>query len=204
MEAVPLNVGDVLIEPAAETTHVYFVNSGMVSILAVAKGDAALEVGMIGRQGMVGVSLALGVTKSPSRALVQGGGMALRMTASDFRAELKRSKSLQQETWRYANTSMATAMQIAVCNNVHLMSERLARWLLMTSDCLSTNTFFQTQEFLALMLGVRRTGVSGVAAALQKRKLIVYRRGTIAIVDRAGLKDAACSCYDAIRELSTS
>jgi CRP-like cAMP-binding protein len=133
---------------------------------------------------------------------VQGTGIALRMSASAFRRELKRNKLLQEGAWRYANASMATAMQVAVCNHAHLLGARLARWLLMTSDCLATNTFFQTQDFLALMLGVRRTGVSGVAASLQERKLISYRRGTIAILDRAGLRNAACSCYETIRKLN--
>jgi CRP-like cAMP-binding protein len=201
LEAVPITVGDVLSEPWVETTHVYFPNSGLVSLVAVADGANALEVGLIGRRGMVGVSLALGVSRSPARALVQSGGIALRMSAGAFRAELKRNKLLQREVWRYAHTAMATSMQIAVCNNAHLLSARFARWLLMTSDCLSANTFFQTQEFLALMLGVRRGGISGVAGNLQRRKLITYRRGTIAILDRAGLRDAACGCYETIRKL---
>jgi CRP-like cAMP-binding protein len=201
LEAVPITVGDVLFEPWVKTTHVYFPTSGLVSLVAVADGGNALEVGLIGRRGMVGVSLALGVSQSPARALVQSGGIALRMGADAFRAELKRNKLLRNEVSRYANTAMATSMQIAVCNNAHLLSARLARWLLMTSDCLSANTFFQTQEFLALMLGVRRGGISGVAGNLQRRKLITYRRGSIAILDRAGLRDAACSCYETIRKL---
>jgi CRP-like cAMP-binding protein len=203
LEAVPLKLGQIICEPGDETRHVYFPNDSLVSLVAVADGKNALEVGMIGSQGMLGVSVALGQSRSPVRALVQGAGTAMRITTHAFRAELKRNLPLQQEAARYANVSMATAMQIAVCNNAHLLSARFARWLLMTSDCLSSNVFFQTQEFLALMLGVQRSGVSGAAAALQKRRLIVYKRGSIAILDRTGLRDAACSCYDTIRKLDT-
>ena len=201
LELVPLNLGQVLFQPWVETKHVYFPNDSLVSMIAVADGRDGVEVGMIGPQGMVGVSVSLGASASPVRALVQGAGTAMRMSAQAFRAELKKNKSLHEKTSRCANVQMATAMQVAVCNNTHVLGARLARWLLMTSDVMSKHTFFQTQEFLAVMLGVRRSGVSAAAATLQKRRLIAYRRGTIAILDRAGLRAAACSCYETIRKL---
>jgi len=202
LESVSLELGQVLCEPWADTSYVYFPNDSLVSLIAVAAGGKGLEVGMVGRQGMFGVSLVLGAARSPTRALVQGAGTAMRMSAPRFAAELKRSPSLHRAASRYANVSMATAMQIAACNNAHVVDERCARWLLMTSDYLSTNAFFLTQDFLAQMLGVRRTGVSEAAASLQRRGLVSYRRGRMTIVNRSGLIAAACGCYETIRGLT--
>lgn len=202
LESVPLALGQLLCQAGEETRHVYFPIDGLVSLLAVADGRKALEVGMVGRQGMVGVSLALGVRASPVRALVQSPGTAMRMTARAFSEELKRNRSLEREASRYANVLMATAMHIAACNNVHRMELRLARWLLMTGDFLASNTFSLTQEFLAQMLGVRRTGVSGAASELQRRRLIRYNRGTITILNRGRLRAASCGCYETIRDLA--
>lgn len=204
LEPVSLTLGQVLCEPWAETSHVYFPNDSLVSLVAVAAGGKALEVGMVGREGMFGVSLALGVSKSPARALVQGAGTAMRMSARMFRTELKRNRWLHREASRFANVAMATAMQVAACNNAHLLEARLARWLLMTSDCLSMNTFFITQGFLAHMLGVRRTGVSEAAVGLQKRGLVIYKRGRMTILNRPGLRAASCGCYETIRKLTAS
>jgi len=203
LEAVPLALGQVLCEPLAITSHVYFPNDSLVSLIAVAAGGKALEVGMVGRQGMFGVSVALGVSKSPARALVQGAGTAMRMSARMFHAELERNSWLLQEASRYANVAMATAMQIAACNNVHSVDQRAARWMLMTSDHLESDTFFLTQEFLAHMLGVRRSGVSDAAAALQERGLVSYSRGRMTILNRAQLVVASCGCYETIRRLTT-
>jgi CRP-like cAMP-binding protein len=202
LELVPLELGQVLCEPWAVTSHVYFPNDSLVSLIAVAAGGKGLEVGMVGRQGMFGVSLVLGASKSPTRALVQGAGTAMRLSAERFSAELKRNKALHVAASRYANVSMATAMQVAACNNAHAVDERCARWLLMTSDYLSANSFALTQAFLAQMLGVRRTGVSEAAARLQKRGLVSYRRGKLTIVNRAGLVAASCGCYATIRNLT--
>lgn len=202
LESVSLELGEILCEPWADASHVYFPNDSLVSLIAVAAGGRGLEVGMVGRLGMFGVSLALGVGKSPTRALVQAAGTAMRMRAGSFAQELKRNTPLQRAASRYANVSMATAMQVAACNNAHVVDERCARWLLMTSDQLTSNAFFLTQEFLAQMLGVRRTGVSEAATRLQKRGLVSYRRGRMSILNRAGLVAAACGCYETIRDLT--
>jgi CRP-like cAMP-binding protein len=200
LEPVVLKLGEVLCEPDADTTHVYFPNDSLISLLAVA-GGKPLEVGMVGREGMTGFSLALGVRKSPARALVQGSGTAMRMSAASFRSEMKRNRWLLESVWRCAHASMATAMQVAACNNAHVLIQRFARWLLMTGDCVGVDTFFLTQEFLAQMLGVRRTGVTEAAGALQGRGLINYRRGAITILKRAELVTVACDCYARIRSL---
>lgn len=204
LEQVSLELGEVLCEPWTDTTHVYFPNDSLVSLIAVAAGGKGLEVGMVGREGLFGVSVALGAGKSATRALVQGAGTALRMRAAPFSDELKRNPALQREILGYANVAMATAMQIAACNNAHLVDQRCARWLLMTSDHLAASTFFLTQEFLAQMLGVRRTGVSEAAGKLHRRGLVSYKRGSVTILDRAGLVAAACGCYQTIRGLTRS
>jgi len=176
----------------------------MVSLLAVADRKSGLEVGVVGREGMVGIPLALGVSTSPVRALVQGAGSAMRMSSARFGRELRHNRPLQRELDRCAYVAMATAMQIAVCNKEHLIESRLARWLLMTRDRVASDEFRFTQEYIALMLGVRRAGVNSAASALQRRKLIRYSRGTVQILDRAGLRAACCSCYEVIRKLESA
>lgn len=187
-----------------KSRHVYFPTDCMVSLLAVMERGGGLEVGLVGREGMVGIALALGVSKSPVRAIVQGAGTAMRVGAAQFSKELERSWPLRREVDRCAYLTMTTAMQVAVCNKAHVLEARLARWLLMTQDRVSSDKFRFTQEFIALMLGVRRAGVNGAAGALQRRKLIRYSRGTMQILDRAGLLAASCACYGIIRKLENA
>lgn len=201
LEPVSLELGEVLCEPWTDTTHVYFPSDSLISLIAVVDDGKGLEVGMVGREGMFGVSLALGSPKSATRALVQAAGTALRMRAAPFAEELKRNPALQRAAFRHAHVGMATAIQIAACNNSHVVDQRCALWLLMTSDHIGANSFFLTQVFLAQMLGVRRTGVSEAAARLHRRGLVSYRRGSVSILNRAGLVDAACGCYGTIRRL---
>jgi CRP-like cAMP-binding protein len=172
--------------------------------VAVADRASGLEVGLVGREGMVGIPWALGTAASPVRALVQGAGSAMRVTSARFGRELKHNRPLQREVDRCAYVAMATAMQIAVCNNEHLLEARLARWLLMTRDRAGSNSFRSTQESIALMLGVRRVGVTAAASALQRRELIRYSRGTMQILDSDGLRAVSCSCYEVIRNLQSA
>ena len=195
LELVELKFGDVLYESGQKIRHVYFPGNSLVSLLTVVDGRMALEVGMVGREGMVGLPLALGTDVSPVRALVQGAGTALRMSAARFSREILKSPQLQQGVHRYANALMAQVSQTAACNRFHLVVARLARWLLMTRDRLRSSEFRLTHEFLAHMLGVRRVGVTTAARTLQARKLIVYRRGQIRILDHKGLEAVACECY---------
>jgi len=196
---VDLAFGKVLYEPGKPIRDVYFPSRSLVSLLTVVEGHLALEVGLVGRDGMVGIPLALGIDSSPVRALVQGGGPALRMNAARFRRELRRSPALQRELNRYVHTLMAQISQTAGCNRFHVVQARLARWLLMTRDRLRSGEFRMTHQFLSHMLGVRRVGVTEAASALQRRKLIEYSRGNIRILDNRGLEDAACSCYEGIK-----
>ena len=187
--------GDVLYEPGKPMRDVYFPDGCLVSLLTLVEGHQALEVGMVGREGMVGAALALGVKNSPMRALVQGSGPAMRMGAARFTKELARSPPLQRGLNGYIAALMTQISQTAACNRFHTVDARLARWLLMTRDRMGSAQFEMTQDFLATMLGVRRVGVTEAAGALQERKLIAYRRGSIEILDQRGLEAAACSCY---------
>jgi CRP-like cAMP-binding protein len=191
---VDLVFGQVLHEPGQPIGNVYFPLDGMVSLLAVGQG-IALEVAMVGREGMVGIALALGMPCSPMRAQVHGGGSALKMSRSRFEAELLRSPPLRQALLAYANALMGQLARTAACNRFHLVEARLARWLLMTRDRAGSENFAMTQEFLSGMLGVRRVGVSAAASTFRRRKLIEYSRGRIRILDHLGLEAACCSCY---------
>ncbi len=199
MEAVTLVFGDVLYEPGAAIRHVYFPGNAMLSLLTLAGGHLALEVGLIGREGMLGVPLVLGSKVSPVRVLVQGTGTALRMTAASFMREFRVNAPLRRELYGYTYALMNQVSQTAACNRFHVVEQRLARWLLMTQDRVRTDAFHMTQDFLSNMLGVRRVGVTEAAQVLQKRGLIDYARGNITIIDRTGLESAACACYDVVR-----
>lgn len=203
IETVELKLGHVLYEPGDGARHVYFPIDSLLSLLVVTDDDA-LEVGMVGREGMVGLPLAAGYPISPVRVLVQGGGSAMRLPGARFMREVAASEKLRRRVDRSLYVGMVTAMQIAACNKFHLLGERLARWLLMVRDRVGRDEFPLTQDFLAKMLGVRRAGVNEAASELQRRKLIVYRRGRVAIVDRDGVRAAACSCYEVIRKLENA
>ncbi len=195
LETITLTYGDILLEVGDVIEYVYFPSDSLVSLLTLVDSHHALEVGMVGNEGLVGVGFALGINTSPVRAMVQGSGTAQRMKASRFRSELKQSAHLQKAVSLYTHALMAQIAQTAACNRFHNIEARLARWLLMTRDRVGANQFHLTQEFLSDMLGVRRVGVTKAAHALKKRDLIEYSRGDIDIVDGRGLEKAACSCY---------
>lgn len=201
LEPVILTYGEVLYEPGETIRHVYFPNSALVSLLTLADGHLALEVGLIGREGMVGIPLVLRHDVSPVRALVQGSGTAMRMASVHFRKVFQLSPALQRELYRYTYTLMAQISQTAACNRFHVVQARLARWLLMTHDRVKSDQFHMTHEFLGHMLGVRRVGVTKAAQALQRHKLISYSRGDITILDRTGLEAASCQCYKVVRDM---
>jgi len=198
---VELVFGEVLYEAGDPIRDVYFPTQSLVSLLTVVEGHLALEVGMVGREGMVGVPLVLGADVSPVRALVQGAGPALKMNAQRFRNELNASPPLQREVQRYIYAMMVQISQTAGCNRFHVVEARLARWLLMTRDRMRSGHFRMTHEFLSHMLGVRRVGVTEAASALQRRKLIEYSRGSINILDDRGLEAACCSCYQVVNDM---
>jgi CRP-like cAMP-binding protein len=199
-ETVELAFADVLYTPRERLDHVYFPTRSFISLIMPVHDTASLEVGLIGNEGMFGIPLVLGVDVSPVRAVVQGAGSALRMDAATFCRELGRSEVLHRQIDRYVFVHLSQLAQTAACTRFHVVEARLARWLLMTQDRAHADTFHVTQEFLALMLGVRRVGVTKAAGSLQKRNLIHYSRGNIAVLDRRGLKAASCGCYRADRQ----
>ena len=201
LKPVNLIYGQVLYEPAEPIRHVYFPVDCLVSLLTTVDQQRTLEVGMVGNEGMVGMPMALGIGVSAVRALVQGDGIALLMTAERFRAEFKKSAQLQRALFHYTHLLMAQVSQTAACNRFHMVEARLARWLLMTSDRLHKDEFRLTQEFLAHMLGVRRVGVTKAASVLERKKLIEYSRGSISILDRKRLEATACVCYRIVKDL---
>lgn len=199
LEPVRLTYGEVLNEPGEQIRYAYFPCDCLVSLLTVVEGRRALEVGLVGREGMVGSRLALGFAASSVRSLVQGTGTALRIESARFLREFHRGPELQRALLRFTDALMLQVTQNAACNRFHVVEARLARWLLMTRERVSSLEFYLTHEFLADMLGVRRVGVTVAASALQRRQLIHYRRGAIKILDLQGLEASACSCYQQVR-----
>jgi len=195
LKPIALALGQVLHEPGQPVRDVYFPQTCLVSLIVVVEDGLALEVALVGREGMVGVPLALGANLSPVRALVQGAGSALRMNRAAFRLALREQEPLRRAAQGYAHALMGQIAQTAACNRYHLLEARLARWLLMTRDRVEAGDFMMTQQFLSTMLGVRRVGVSDAASSFQRRRLIEYSRGHITILDHAGLEAASCSCY---------
>ena len=199
-EPVELVMAQVLSEVGIPTRYVYFPTQGFISLVTPINGTPMLEVGMVGREGMLGTHLALGVKAAPLHALVQGPGAAWRIGAVAFRRELAHSSALQRGLNRYVYVMMMQLASAASCLRFHQIGPRLARWLLMTQDRAHSNSFHITHEFLAYMLGVRRVGVTMAASGLQRGSLIKYHRGEIQVLNRRGLEAAACSCYAADRD----
>lgn len=194
-EPVDLVSSDVLCERGATIEHVYFPVHGSISLLTQVDEHASLEVAMVGREGMFGAELALGMLHSPLRALVQGPGASWRVGSVAFRRELLRSAALREAVQRYLRVVLAQMASSAACLRFHLIQPRLARWLLMSADRAHAGQFHVTHEFLAGMLGVRRVGITVAAGTLQRDGFISYRRGEVTVLDRRGLEAAACSCY---------
>lgn len=199
-ETVDLDFGAILSERDQPTSHAYFPISSFISLVTTLSDHPALEMGLIGNEGMLGGTLVLGVDAAPMRAVVQGSGITLRIGTSALKRLLVESPALKRTLNRYVYVMMAQLSQTAACNHFHEIEPRLARWLLMTHDRAHADQFHLTHEFLADMLGVRRSGITVAAGTLQSKKLIGYTRGDISILDRKGLERAACECYRAVNE----
>jgi CRP-like cAMP-binding protein len=200
LKKVALVHGHVLYPAGAPIEHVYFPVSGMVSILAVMRTGEQIETAIIGREGVVGASIGTDSGRSAGQATVQIAGSALQIRSADFLALYKASETFRTLVNKFQALILVQAQQSAACHAVHTVEERLCRWLLQSQDTTETDEVPLTQEFLSHMLGVQRTSVTLAAQTLQKAGLIQYSRGVITILDRAGLKESACECYDVIRE----
>jgi CRP-like cAMP-binding protein len=179
---------------------VYFPNSGIVSFLSAIEKRSTLEVGVVGNEGMVGLSTFLGITKSPNSAVVRAAGSAWKMKAADFLEECRENVLLSCFVHRYTHLLLTQLSLIGTCNRFHPIIKRLTCWLLMTSDRMGTDKFHITQEFISNMLGVRREAVALAAAGLQEKRMISYSRGNLSILNQTGLEEFACKCYSILKE----
>ncbi len=193
------SVALVLAEPVYATEHVYFPISGMISVVATMTDRTPVEIGMIGREGMYRVSAILSDHKPFLTAMVQLAGRALRLKTRVLRQEMQVDVRVQQLLQRYAQAMLSYLAQSAACNGVHMLEQRVARWLLACRDRADADTFAVTHEFLAMNLGVRRPSVTLAAQSLQQNGLITYNHGTMTVLDRHGLEAASCDCYRVIQ-----
>ncbi|HEX2205598.1 MAG TPA: Crp/Fnr family transcriptional regulator [Longimicrobium sp.] len=198
LEPVDLEFREVLVDPHRPIGHVWFPEEGVVSILGVMEDGAAVETATVGNEGMAGIPVFLGAESMAAQAFVQVPGRGYRMTAAALREEVRRGGALFELLGRYTQALFTLTGQTSACNRLHPVDQRCARWLLMTHDRVEGDTFELTHLFLSQMLGVRRATVTEVAGELQARGLIEYARGTVTVVDRAGLEAASCECYQVV------
>jgi CRP-like cAMP-binding protein len=195
LELVRLNLHHLLYEVRDTVKSAYFINNGMISVLAVQPDGDSIEVGLIGNEGFVGLPLLVGFRSSPSRFITQAAGSAYRCGADAIKQLFPRCPVLTQLLHRYGQQLAMQTTQIAACNRLHEVQERLARWILMTDDRVGSKSLPLTQEFLSQMLGTRRPSVTLASGILQKAGLISHSRGSITVLNRAKLEEAACDCY---------
>lgn len=204
LEDVPLSFKDVLNEPGQPATYLYFPTHGMISLILPSSGrGGSLEVGVVGREGMVGLSIILGVAEMFTRCMVQVPGEALRIRADTFRAVVSRDSALHQLLLRYVHFFLTQLSQRVACNALHSVEKRLCYWLLTVRDRANTDHFPLTHQFLAAMMGVRRASVTEAARRFRKAGMIRYGGGQLTILNRHRLEKAACGCYRIVKtELS--
>ena len=200
LERTRMKLGEVLYEPGIRLAHVYFPTTCIVSLLYVMEDGASAEIAIVGNEGILGVSLFMGGETTPSRAVVQAGGEALRLRADVLKTEFGRFGATMRLLLRYTQALLTQMAQTAVCNRHHSVDQQLCRWLLLSLDRLASNELVMTQELIANMLGVRREGVTKAAGKLQSAGLIHYRRGKISVLDRRGLEASACECYQVVKQ----
>ncbi|MBD2248553.1 Crp/Fnr family transcriptional regulator [Nostoc sp. FACHB-888] len=199
LERVNLELKQVLYEANKPITHVYFPDRAIVSLVCNQEDGSTVEAGMVSNDGMVGLAVILGGLTTTTTAFVQVAGGSLRMEAEQLIAEFNRGGELQSLLLRYTQAMFTQVTQTAACNRLHTVEERLARWLLMVSDRMQSDTFPLTQEFIAQMLGCRRSGVTVAAGTLSGAGMISYKRGTINILNRQDLEDTSCQCYSIVK-----
>jgi CRP-like cAMP-binding protein len=202
LQLIPMPLGKVLYESGDTQHYVYFPADCIVSLLYVMADGASAEISVVGREGIIGVSLFMGGETTPSRAIVQSGGTAYRLIGQRLKDEFHRNGELQLLLLRYTQALITQMAQTAVCNRHHSVDQQLCRWLLLSLDRLPSNQLTMTQELIANMLGVRREGVTEAAGRLQKLDVIQYSRGKITVLDRPKLERLCCECYAVVKKES--
>jgi len=200
LQLVPMLLGDSLYEPGGQLQHVYFPTTAIVSLLYVMESGSSAEIAGAGNEGMLGIALFMGGDTTPSSAVVQTAGHGYRLPGQLLKEEFNHGGLLQRLLLRYTQALLTQMCQTAACNRHHSIAQQLCRWLLLTLDRLPTNELIMTQELVANALGVRREGVTEAAGHLQAAGCIRYRRGHIAVLDRAGLEARACECYAVVKK----
>lgn len=199
LSVVEFELGDVLYEAGEKMDFAYFPTTAIVSLLYIMESGSTAEIGVIGNDGMVGLSLVLGGETTTNRAVVQSAGSALKIRAADLKAEFKLGNEMHDLMLRYTQALMTQISQTAVCNRLHPIEQQLCRWLLLSHDRLHTDKLVMTHDLISNMLGVRREGITLAAQKLAARGLISNRRGTMTVIDRDGLEGAACECYGVVK-----
>lgn len=199
LKRVELSLGDVIYESGQTIEHVYFPVNCIVSLLYVTVDGSSAEISVVGKEGMVGVAVAMGGESTPNRLVVQSHGHAYRMSAADLKHEFNNHSEIRILTLRFTQALITQMSQTAVCNRHHSIDQQLCRWLLLSLDRLESNQLNMTQELIASMLGVRREGVTEAAGKLQKLGVIEYKRGKITVLDRPKLEELCCECYEVVK-----
>ena len=202
LELASLPLGKVMYEPGDAMRHVYFPTDSIISLLYVMEDGASAEISVVGNEGLVGIALFMGGESTPSRAIVQSGGSAYRLTGQRLKDEFNYHREFQQLLLRYTQALITQMAQTAVCNRHHSIDQQLCRWLLLSMDRLPDNRLTMTQELIANMLGVRREGVTEAAGKLQRQGVIEYHRGHITVLDRPKLEKLSCECYAVVKKES--
>lgn len=200
LRPVSLELGQVLYESGDKLDYVYFPTTAIVSLLYVMENGATAEIGVVGNDGVLGIALFMGGDTTPNRAVVQSAGEAFKMSAKDLRDEFTLGGVFHNLLLRYTQALITQISQTAVCNRLHSLEQQLCRWLLLSHDRLDSDTLVMTHDLISNMLGVRREGVTMAARRLAAKKLIKNVRGSITVLDRAGLEASVCECYDVVNK----
>lgn len=198
LQAVKLPLGKVLYESGDMLDFVYFPTTAIVSLLYVMENGSTAEIGVVGNDGILGIALFMGGNTTPNRAIIQSAGIGYKMKAKDLMDEFTRGGKFHNMLLRYTQALITQISQTAVCNRLHSVEEQLCRWLLLSHDRLESDKLVMTHDLISNMLGVRREGITMAARKLVKRNLIKNFRGTMTILDRAGLEEACCECYEVV------
>lgn len=199
LELVSLTLGHVLYESGERMDYVYFPTTAIISLLYIMENGSTAEIGVVGKDGMVGIAIFMGGDTTPNRAVVQSAGKALKMPAARMKDEFTRGGRFHNLCLRYTQALITQISQTAVCNRLHSVDQQLCRWLLLSHDRLPTDRLIMTQDLIANMLGVRREGITHAAKRLQTAGYISYVRGDMTILDRKGLESGVCECYQVVR-----